>query len=446
MPAQNITDSSGTVQFLGCTSGTAYFTVQTDQVLAGLLNGYPWAPLPNPNVFWSYPINTNNREWYQIAGDWIASSRTKGRWQPYGTGPNTGHVLWKQQVRRGGIIGGDYGTYSFVSTNIGAQIMMGKVYINIPNTSPTEYMCIDEATGQILYRTNGSISSGLHISSTAYTQASSTNLVCLEGSYGNNYTPYLYMSTTLPGNGTVWNLIDPLTGEVLRQIFNCSSTTLVDGTWIAYGYSGGNVYRWNYSMVPTTGTGANNWSRGIEYQKPINLTTYFGSAPASMGISDDQSTIVFRSRNQFWGYSTATGALLWNMNITYALTSNEELQLANTNDFILWDQTASTWHCYSMLTGNQLWESDPCVVSSDQSTWWAGTWTVYTSYTNDNNNFYVTLSDGTCAAYSLADGHQVWRSTAIPSTEYTNNAVPNVEGEVLVGGNLYCYAGYSISY
>ena len=69
MPAQNVTSSPGTipagqgvVQYLGCTSKSSYFTVQTDIVLAGLLNGYPWAPLPNSNVFWSYPINSNNRE------------------------------------------------------------------------------------------------------------------------------------------------------------------------------------------------------------------------------------------------------------------------------------------------------------------------------------------------------------------------------------------------
>src|SRR4030065_1585736 len=67
MPAQNITTSAGTVQYQACTSNTFYFTVQTDPVLAGLLNGYPWSPLPNPDVFWRYPINSNNREWNQIS-------------------------------------------------------------------------------------------------------------------------------------------------------------------------------------------------------------------------------------------------------------------------------------------------------------------------------------------------------------------------------------------
>src|SRR4030067_653035 len=105
MPAQNITDTTGnppygTVLMQGCTSKSTSFTVQTDPVLAGLLNGYPWSPLPNPNVFWSYPINANNREWSQISGDWIGTSAnnpTQLRWQPYGQGPNTGHIVWKQQ-------------------------------------------------------------------------------------------------------------------------------------------------------------------------------------------------------------------------------------------------------------------------------------------------------------------------------------------------------------
>ncbi len=76
MPAQNITDSEGNVQYLGCTSNTAYFTVQTEPVNAGLLNGYPWLPLPNEDTYWSYPISANNRDWSQISGDWTGMTMT----------------------------------------------------------------------------------------------------------------------------------------------------------------------------------------------------------------------------------------------------------------------------------------------------------------------------------------------------------------------------------
>jgi outer membrane protein assembly factor BamB len=49
-------------------------------------------------------------------------------------------------------------------------------------------------------------------------------------------------------------------------------------------------------------------------------------------------------------------------------------------------------------------------------------------------------------ALSLATGKELWRSEAIPSTEYTNNAVPCVSGMLMVGGNIYAYAGYSTIY
>jgi hypothetical protein len=94
-----------------------------------------------------------------------------------------------------------------------------------------------------------------------------------------------------------------------------------------------------------------------------------------------------------------------------------------------------------MTTGALLWTSP-----SFSSFPWASTWTVYTSETNDYNNLYLMFPDGTMAALSLATGNLVWHNTAIPSTEYTANAVPYVIGMLMVGGNIYGYAGYSISY
>jgi hypothetical protein len=205
MPAQNITDSSGTVQYSGCTSNTAYFTVQTEPVLAGLLNGYPWAELPNPNVYWSYPINANNREWYQISGEWTGITSTMPtvqsssgmRWQRYGPGPNAAHIVWKQPFKAGGIIGGDYGSYSYFAaintiaslnstsitttgpTLLGSVVMQGKVFKNVLNTQAYgtafgQFRCYDLATGQVLYTANGSISSGIHLLGNTFQQAASS--------------------------------------------------------------------------------------------------------------------------------------------------------------------------------------------------------------------------------------------------------------------------------
>ena len=171
MPAQNLTDATGTVQYQGCTSNTAYFTVQTAHVNAGLLDGSPWSPLPNANVYWTHPISAN-REWSAISGDWLGSSTqgstvndpTSRLWNPYSTSPNTAHIVWSQPLTEGGLIGGDYGSlsYTIAINNPTCVILDGKVYINIPNSGGM-FECLDETTGKILYTASGSVSNGIHL-------------------------------------------------------------------------------------------------------------------------------------------------------------------------------------------------------------------------------------------------------------------------------------------
>jgi hypothetical protein len=467
LPAQNITDSSGTVQFLGCNSNSAYFTVQTDPVLAGLLNGYPWAELPNSNVYWSYPINTNNREWYQISGDWTGISDTSAavvsssclRWQPYGSGPNTPHIVWTNLIKEIGIIGGDYGSISYfggANGDYGAPqntvvVIDGMVFLNIPNTRPVgtnfaQFRCFDESTGKELYTANGSITAGIHLPGTTYQQANTGTQgdapVLLESSYGSYQYPYLYGTATVSGV-SYWNYYDPLTGVLVRQINNCSTAKLIDGTVLGFGAAnsptilgGAYLYRWNMTSVRN-----NEWVTGVTWKVTLP-TTLTGGYPSLFAVSQDHTTVVIGTRQQWWGYNADTGVKLWNITLPYPVTSNEEIPLANVNDFMVYDSVDATFHLYSMATGAQLWES-----TSFASHPWATTWTVYRTETNDLNNLYAAFPDGTMAAYSLATGKELWRSQAIASTEYPNNAVPFVyTGLVLVDGKLYGYAGYSIGY
>jgi hypothetical protein len=146
--------------------------------------------------------------------------------------------------------------------------------------------------------------------------------------------------------------------------------------------------------------------------------------------------------NEFYGYSAINGHSLWNLSLNYPVSANEGIALARGEDrFIVLDPTESTFKCYSMLTGAIQWTSDSF---SDSA--WATTWTVYWSETNDNENYYAQFSDGTMRAYSLADGHEVWRSKAVPSNEYPNNVVPYVTSLLMVDGKLYGFAGYSSQY
>src|SRR4030067_1084684 len=112
------------------------------------------------------------------------------------------------------------------------------------------------------------------------------------------------------------------------------------------------------------------------------------------------------------------------------------------HDFIVFDSPASTFHCYSIKTGAELWET-PSFASSP----WATTWTVYYTESNDLSNMYIAFPDGAMRAYSLTDGHLIWTSKPFASTEYPNNALPfTTAGMVFVDGKLYVYAGYSFYY
>jgi hypothetical protein len=462
MPSQNLTDNTGTVLYTACTSNTFHFAVQTEPVMAGLLNGYPWAELPNSNAYWSYPINANNREWSQISGDWLGSS-TQGSnvidpacrlWQPYGSGPNTAHIVWDKQLTSGGLIGGSYGSlaYTIAINNPTCVIMEGKVYMNIPN-SGGQFQCIDETTGKVLFNASGSISNGIHLPGNPFAQANLDPSVVLASSYGAIPTPYLFGTS-----GTTWNYYDPITGTLMRSIVNATNSVanttnpsyyayqsssyynsykLVDGTNLAYGVIRGTMFAWDLTKVVN-----NNWPTGIVWKRDLPLPIANRSLML-IGTSTDASTLLVRSNPcQYWGYSAKDGSLLWGpVTLTYAGLVNEQITLYGVDDFIVFDPVAATFHCYSINTGKELWIS-PSYANSP----WATTWTVYGAETNDYNNLYIMFPDGTMTALSLATGQQVWRSQAIPSTEYPNNAVPFVCGMIMVGGNIYGYAGYSTLY
>lgn len=453
MPDQNITDSTGTVLYTGCTSSTFDFTVQTDPVLAGLVNGYPWSPLPADNVFWNYPINSNNRDWSQISGDWLGvgltgpviSGPTCRLWQPYGSGPNTGHIVWKQPYKAGGIIGGDYGSLSYTTaiSRPTSIIMQGRVFLNVPNSN--QFEGIDLTTGQILYKASGQISVGLHLPGNPYAQSGLDESVVLPSSFGSTPTAYLFGTS-----GTTWNYYDPFTGSLMMSLANSTARSykLVDGTNFAYGTTiDGKMFGWDISNVTATDpfggstTAVADWKKGLIWTRPLPTPLNFRDL-SIFGMSTDGSIIVLRNNpNQYWGYNAKDGSPLWNLTLNYPVLYNEEMTLYGVDDFFVFDPVETTFHCYSMKTGGLLWTSP-----SYKGSPWATTWTVYGAETNDYENLYLMFEDGTISALNLANGKEIWRSQAIPSTEFPNNAVPFVCGMLMVGGNIYAYGGYTILY
>jgi hypothetical protein len=320
-------------------------------------------------------------------------------------------------------------------------VMEGMVFTNVPNTSPSQFRCFDEATGQVMYTANGSISNGIHLPGSTYQQGGRAGPgevdVILPSSYGSYQYPYLYGVS-----GSTWNYYDVLTGDIKYQFANATGARLIDGTMLAFGVgtitgqTGRYVFRWNLTSVVN-----NNWPTGIQWKVKQPLTSW-GANPSLFAVSSDVSVVVIGTKNQYWGFSADTGAQLWNITLPYPISSNEEIPLAIVDDFFVFDATAATFHCYSMKTGAELWET-PSFADSP----WATTYTVYFAQTNDLNNVYMAFPDGAMRAYSLTDGHLIWTSKPFASTEYANNAVPYCyAGVVMIDDKLYGYAGYSTTY
>lgn len=133
-------------------------TVQQDMVLS-------WSS-PLPTDYWTRPIEPNNREWRAISGNYPWSQAnvvgvTSNAWHdnyygPYIPAVNTPHIVWKRVGALAGLIGGEAGQYSTLSSpGTPSVIYMGRAYqtrfetINgVPTNCAVSY---DLRTGQVYY-------------------------------------------------------------------------------------------------------------------------------------------------------------------------------------------------------------------------------------------------------------------------------------------------------
>ena len=238
-----------------CIAPTFNFTVQQDPVTAGIIDGSPYAPLPTE--YWSSPVNINNREWAAISGDWIMAGYDNyaGKYNPYSTGPETAHIVWKKQQVTGGLIGGQWGSIAYYGGQT-AIVMNGKVYYNDPSGDTFE--CLELTTGKLLYTASGRISQGQHFLS-GYQVASQQN----QG------IPVAYLVDT-----SSWKFYDPMTGALLKSLTNYPSGIQTrwwqDGSQLAYLtqrqgfnttsqlYAWEGIICWDFSKVSGT-----DWASGL---------------------------------------------------------------------------------------------------------------------------------------------------------------------------------------
>jgi hypothetical protein len=139
--------------YLGDTSDPATLTVQEDQV-------EEWRETPLPTEYWERPINSMNREWYKLAGNWLAgAAQVNGPTSKfaYGEAPESAHIMWTTPFWAGGIMDERFGDVGFSTSHYEGLnfdpplILDGRIYYNVQSLPKYGWYCLDLYTGEVLY-------------------------------------------------------------------------------------------------------------------------------------------------------------------------------------------------------------------------------------------------------------------------------------------------------
>ena len=268
------------------------FTVQQDPI-----EGWPETPLPTD--YWTRPINSANRDWYVLAGNWLGTyanvwphGAAGGVTSNYGYGlaPESAHILWTKPYYAGGIMDERLGNIGFRAGN-GYQgvtlanpiIINGHLIVVNRETAHTTsgWWVIDLYTGETLSFENDT---GIPAFGQVYDYESPnqhggfaylwrTSGVTLPALVRIGRSRTQVNSTTII-TGTLWEMIDAYTENTVCYIANVSSSgTAVyakDGSILRYnivnyGTSAAPNYHltvWNSSAISSIApgdTGTNAW-------------------------------------------------------------------------------------------------------------------------------------------------------------------------------------------
>jgi hypothetical protein len=292
------------------------------QVLAEARPYYPGHS--TPTEYWTRPIDAQLREWSEVSASWL--NTPPNMYSPYNDGPETSHILWTQQMTTGGLVGGSYGGHSFEigdayegkwqgssggSFDSRPIIVAGNLYWQESTYyNPVVTHCVNLRTGEELWAKvmmdNRTISFG--------------QMFQWEGFNMHGNFDFLWIAI-----GNNWHAFDPFTGDwqmTYEGVPSGSNLYGPNGEIIRYSFSGGNIQKWNSTLVvmlgetpPNSGSwGARaygktfNASRGIEYVKPYTAGSA-GSIQSSATWIDDMAVGASVSLEQvtLWGISLVPG-------------------------------------------------------------------------------------------------------------------------------------------
>jgi hypothetical protein len=243
--------------------GTIYLASVSDKlalvVQEQAVPTYPGQALPSE--YWTRPIDSQLREWYTLAGSWLATPANL--YAPYNDGPESAHILWVHPLgaTQGGLTGGEYadsGDHAFGTGDAyegkwsTRMIVGGVLYYSKYDSYATKQamVAVDLRTGKELWTktffVNSIPSFGqiLYWDCRNYRGAFSYLWVSTGGGFGASAAP------------TVWAAFTPLEGNWQFNITGVPSGTTYygpNGELLKYSISGNRLLRWNSSYAVTRG-------------------------------------------------------------------------------------------------------------------------------------------------------------------------------------------------
>ena len=403
--------------------------------------------VPLPTEYWSRPIYAYDREWSQIAGNWITGLRDL----PYITAPNTAHIMWTEPYFYGGIAGGAHEAKSYYEGTSyegkfgGVTIMQGVLLYNLnlgSSASYTKLVARDLRTGEMLWEQNG-------------TSISMSTIFEYDSRNQHGVHPYLWVS----GN----RVLDPFSGIELFRFTNVPSGTAAVGPkgerliYVLGGPTSGTTETerpttnatwlalWNFS-APLSMTGITTSQLayynktgelvGTEYDqwRPVgktingndgyswNITVPTGLRATTANIAALSDRIIAGSGWQQFGTaaphgnfrlwalsldSTRRGQLLWDISIKPPV-ANATLQFGGSSYcsiedgiFLVRVKETRQWMGFDINSGKQLWITDP-----------QPQWMMYSSDAAFyNGTFYSGGYGGQVFAYDAKTGELLWTAT-----------------------------------
>ena len=433
---------------------TLTLTVQQDPVPSAVVN-------PSmPTEYWAYPIEGQNYNWYTIASNWLSAPYISGAnpsygipggYQPFGSAPNSAHIMWTKPIQYGGVVGGNLtnvpgeswyqgGSYNIRFNN--PIIIQGTLFFQLPYGNAGtggDYVAWDLKTGQELWRINATATGVSLVPSFGYLYAMDQ-----PNQHGVLPNGLLIASTTAySGLGTVWRGYDPQTGVLTTMnITNVPGGSNVAGPageylkFILTNYgttSNPNWYlaQWNSSKVFGTysGTGTSYWYSGTVNASlpscydwnvslslpsaPTNGAWTIGSSSSGTGPLIQLGDKLLLVQGTFGGHVNDFGATVTTnpANITAISLNTQSLGR------VLWSQT------YPQAPGNN-------------------TRTICGWDPANDVLFFEDKESMTHYGYSLSTGQLLWGPSEVPRTSSSDWNYLSLDQDHVAYGNLYFF-GYS---